>query len=64
MKNEPRPAMDILAVLMQKQWPEDNDSSLTELNRLLQRYRFDEAMSILDSLSGSLDKNRKGKNDD
>jgi len=32
MKNEPRPAMDILAVLMQKQWPEDNESSLTELN--------------------------------
>lgn len=64
VKNEPRPAMDILAVLMQKQWPGVNDSSLTELNRLLQRYRFDEAMSILDSLSGSLDKNRKGKNDD
>jgi CheY-like chemotaxis protein len=64
MKNEPRPAMDILAVLMQKQWPEDNDSSLRELNRLLQRYRFDEAMSILDNLSGSLDKNRKAKNDD
>ena len=64
MKNEPRPAMDILAVLMQKQWPEDSDSSLKELNRLLQRYRFDEAMSILDSLSGSSNKSRKVKHDD
>jgi HPt (histidine-containing phosphotransfer) domain-containing protein len=61
VKNEPRPAMDILAVLIRKQWTEENDSSLTELNRLLQRYRFDEAMSIINSLSESLDERRKGE---
>ena len=63
VKNEPRPAKEILAVLMRKQWPNNDDSSLAELSRLVQHYRFDEAMELLDSLNESLDGNGKAEND-
>ncbi|MFZ4441562.1 MAG: hypothetical protein ACOYOS_24390, partial [Syntrophales bacterium] len=47
--DEPRPCKDILAALLQKSWPEEQQSLLAELNRLVNRYRLQEAFDLLDS---------------
>ncbi len=44
---EPRPCKDILAVLLQNSWPEEQQSLLGELNRLVNRYRLQEAFNLL-----------------
>ncbi|MEI7671085.1 MAG: ATP-binding protein [Syntrophales bacterium] len=44
---EPRPCKDILAVLLAKSWPEEQETLLAELNRLVNRYRLQEALDLL-----------------
>ena len=44
---EPRPCKEILAVLLQNSWPEEQQTLLAELNRLVNRYRLQEAFTLL-----------------
>ncbi|MEI7673002.1 MAG: ATP-binding protein, partial [Deltaproteobacteria bacterium] len=44
---EPRPCKDILATLLAKSWPEEQETLLAELNRLVNRYRLQEALDLL-----------------
>jgi hypothetical protein len=34
--------------LLKRRWSENHETVLTELNRLVQRYRLDEALALLD----------------
>ncbi|MFZ4438589.1 MAG: response regulator [Syntrophales bacterium] len=44
---EPLPCKKILAVLLEKSWPETQETLLAELNRLVNRYRLQEAFDLL-----------------
>jgi CheY-like chemotaxis protein len=44
---EPLPCKKILAVLLEKSWPEAQETLLAELNRLVNRYRLQEAFDLL-----------------
>ena len=44
---EPLPCKGILATLLAKSWPEEQQSLLAELNRLVKRYRLQEALDFL-----------------
>jgi PAS domain S-box-containing protein len=44
---EPMPCKKILAELRQNSWPEEQESLLGELNRLVNRYRLQEALDLL-----------------
>jgi hypothetical protein len=44
---EPMPCKEILAVLLAKSWPEEQETLLAELNRLVKRYRLQEAFDLL-----------------
>ena len=44
---EPRPCKEILAILLAKSWPEEQETLLAELNRLVNRYRLQEALDLL-----------------
>ena len=46
-RGEPRPCKDILAELLEKSWPEEQENLLAELNRLVNRYRLQEALDLL-----------------
>ncbi len=46
-KCEPRPCKDILAVLLEKSWPEEQETLLAELNRLVKCYRLQDALELL-----------------
>ena len=46
-RGEPRPCKDILAVLLAKSWPAEHETLLAELNRLVNRYRLQEALDLL-----------------
>ena len=45
---EPAPCMEILGALLQRQWPEEQETLLVKLNALVQRYRLAEALALLD----------------
>ena len=45
--DEPRPCKEILAVLRENSWPEEQQTLLAELNRLVNRYRLQEALDLL-----------------
>ena len=45
---EPRPCKEILGILLQKKWSEDHETVLAELNRLVHRYRLEDALALLD----------------
>ena len=47
--DEPRPCKHILAELLQKKWPKDQQTLLGELNRLVSSYRLPEARALLDA---------------
>ena len=44
---EPMPCKEILAVLLEKSWPEEQEILLAELNRLVKHYRLQEALDLL-----------------
>ncbi|MFZ4441163.1 MAG: hypothetical protein ACOYOS_22345, partial [Syntrophales bacterium] len=44
---EPVPCKEIMAVLLQKSWPEEQEILLAELNRLIKHYRLQEAFDLL-----------------
>ncbi|MEI7671489.1 MAG: ATP-binding protein, partial [Deltaproteobacteria bacterium] len=44
---EPFPCKEILATLLQKSWPEEQEILLAELNRLVKHYRLQEALDLL-----------------
>ncbi|MFZ4441120.1 MAG: ATP-binding protein [Syntrophales bacterium] len=44
---EPMPCKEIMAALLAKSWPEEQEILLAELNRLVKRYRFAEAFALL-----------------
>ena len=46
-RKEPRPCNEILKTLLQKRWPEEQKTLLAELNRLVNRYRLQEALDLL-----------------
>ncbi|MEI7671514.1 MAG: ATP-binding protein, partial [Deltaproteobacteria bacterium] len=46
---EPRPCKEILAVLLAKSWPEEQETLLAELDRLVKRYRLQEALDLLNA---------------
>ncbi|MFZ4440985.1 MAG: hypothetical protein ACOYOS_21445, partial [Syntrophales bacterium] len=46
---EPMPCKEILAVLLQKSWPEEQETLLAELDRLVKRYRLQEALDLLNA---------------
>ena len=46
-RKEPRPCNEILKTLLQKRWPEEQEILLAELNRLVDRYRLQEALDLL-----------------
>jgi len=45
---EPRPSKKIMGELLEKRWHKDHEALLVELNRLVQRYRLEEAIALLD----------------
>ena len=45
--DEPRPCKKILAALLQRRWPKDQETLLAEVNGLVQRYRLPEALKLL-----------------
>ncbi|MEI7674085.1 MAG: ATP-binding protein, partial [Deltaproteobacteria bacterium] len=45
---EPIPCKEIMALLLQKSWPEEQETLLAELNRLINHYRLQEAFDLLD----------------
>ena len=45
--DEPLPCKKMMAALLQRRWPEDQETLLAEVNRLLQRYRLPEALKLL-----------------
>ncbi|MEI7673676.1 MAG: hypothetical protein WCK00_16350, partial [Deltaproteobacteria bacterium] len=44
---EPVPCKEILATLLQKSWPAEQETLLAELNRLVKIYRLQEAFDLL-----------------
>ena len=44
---EPIPCKEIMALLLQKSWPEEQATLLAELNRLVNHYRLQEAFDLL-----------------
>ena len=44
---EPRPCKEIMATLLEKSWPEEQETLLAELNRLIKLYRHQEALDLL-----------------
>ena len=44
---EPIPCKEILATLLAKSWPEEQETLLADLNRLVKRYRLQEALDLL-----------------
>ncbi|MFZ4441131.1 MAG: ATP-binding protein, partial [Syntrophales bacterium] len=46
---EPMPCKEILATLLAKSWPEEQETLLAELNRLVKRYRLQEALDLLNT---------------
>jgi len=44
---EPLPCKELLALLLAKRWPEAQETLLAELNRLVKRYRLQEALDLL-----------------
>ncbi|MEI7672095.1 MAG: ATP-binding protein, partial [Deltaproteobacteria bacterium] len=48
-RGEPQPCKEILAVLLAKSWPEEQETLLAELNRLVKRYRHQEALGLLNN---------------
>ena len=44
---EPMPCKEIMATLLVKSWPEAQETLLAELNRLVNRYRLQEAFDLL-----------------
>ena len=44
---EPVPCKKIMGTLLQKSWPEEQETLLAELNRLVNRYRLTEALELL-----------------
>ena len=45
--DEPLPCKKLLAALLQRRWPDDQETLLAEVNRLVQRYRLAEALVVL-----------------
>ncbi|MFZ4441110.1 MAG: PAS domain-containing protein [Syntrophales bacterium] len=48
-RGEPRPCKEILAVLLAKSWPEEQETLLAELDRLVKRYRLQDALDLLNN---------------
>ncbi|MEI7674034.1 MAG: ATP-binding protein, partial [Deltaproteobacteria bacterium] len=46
-RGEPRPCKEIMATLLTKSWPEEQETLLAELDRLVKRYRLQEALDLL-----------------
>jgi hypothetical protein len=46
-RGEPRPCKEIMAVLLAKSWPEEQETLFAEVNRLVNRYRLQEALDLL-----------------
>jgi CheY-like chemotaxis protein len=46
---EPWPCKEIMKVLLPRHWTDDHEAALTELNRLIQRYRLADAITLLDN---------------
>ena len=44
---EPRPSKEILAVLLEKRWPEEQETLLAELSHLVRNYRLAEVLNLL-----------------
>ena len=43
----PLPCKEILGVLLEKRWPEEQETLLAELSRLVRNYRLEEALDLL-----------------
>ena len=52
---EPRPCKEIMATLLAKSWPEEQETLLAELNRLVNRYRHQEALDLLNKKTSAED---------
>ncbi|MFZ4441190.1 MAG: hypothetical protein ACOYOS_22480, partial [Syntrophales bacterium] len=48
-RGEPRPCKEILALLLAKSWPEEQETLLAELDRLVKRYRLQDALDLLNN---------------
>ena len=51
--DEPRPCKEILAELRQKKWTSEQEALIAELNRLINRYCFADALALIDGSTGS-----------
>ncbi|MEI7673714.1 MAG: ATP-binding protein, partial [Deltaproteobacteria bacterium] len=49
---EPMPCKKIMATLLEKSWPEEQEILLAELNRLIKHYRLQEAFDLLNKGAG------------
>ena len=61
---EPMPCKEILAVLLAKSWPKEQETLLAELNRLVNRYRLTEALAILNKSNDGIIAPKKETRDD
>ena len=46
---EPLPCKEILAILLAKNWPKEQETLLAELDRLVKRYRLQDALDLLNN---------------
>ena len=46
-RSEPRPCKEIMATLLAKSWPAEQETLLAELDRLVKHYRLREALDLL-----------------
>ncbi|MEI7672899.1 MAG: ATP-binding protein, partial [Deltaproteobacteria bacterium] len=53
--SKPIPCKEILATLLQKSWPEEQEILLAELDHLVKRYRLQEAFDLLNKKTGTED---------
>ena len=47
VSKEPLPCKEILAALLQKKWPAEQETILWELNRLVNLYRLPQSLEVL-----------------
>jgi hypothetical protein len=49
-KRKPKPSKENMAEIAGSSWPEEYTKALTDLDKLIGRYKFQEAQEILESL--------------
>lgn len=58
--SEPKACKEVMKLMLAKRWPGKKDADITEINDLINRYRFEAATTILDRLMTIVDDKQEG----